>query len=362
MITPRPLERCDRLLVALPNWVGDVVLATPVLAAIRAQVPHARITYLLRKYVREIIAGGGWHDEERFWPARGDGALLAEWRLAAQLRDERHDAVLLLTNSFRSGLLAWLARIPRRVGYARDGRTWLLTDRLRPLKQAGVFVPASVLPYYCKIAEHVGFPVTDRRLRLGVTPEEDEAGRTLRRHYRFDDDRPYAIINPGAAFGAAKCWPAERFAALCDRIAFELDMKCVLVGAPGEAPLMRRIAEKATSPVLCCDQPGTTLGSLKPLIRDAALLVCNDTGPRHYGSAFGVPTLTIFGPTHQAWTDTDYADEIKLQIPVDCGPCQLPVCPLDHRCMTGISVDMVMESVRRLAAPRSKPATALHVT
>jgi heptosyltransferase-2 len=358
MITPRPLERCDRLLVALPNWVGDVVLATPVLAALRAHFLNARITLLLRKYVREIVAGGGWHDDERYWPDRRDGGLRAELNLARQLRDERYDAVLLLTNSFRSGLLAWLARIPRRVGYARDGRTWLLTDRLRPLKQGGAFVPASVLPYYCKIAEQVGCPVTDRRLRLGVTPDEDEAGRALRRHYRLDDGSPYAVINPGAAFGAAKCWPAERFAALCDRIAFELSMKCVLVGAPAEAALMRRIAEKATSPAICCLEPGTTLGSLKPLVRDSALLVCNDTGPRHYGNAFGVPTLTIFGPTHQAWTDTDYAGEIRLQIPVDCGPCQLPVCPLDHRCMTGISVDMVMEIVRRLALPRSVPAAA----
>lgn len=356
MSNPQALEPCDRLLVALPNWVGDVVLATPVLAALREHLRAARITFLMRPYVREIVAGAGWHDDECFWPDRRSGGTRAEWALARQIRAQQHDAILLLTNSFRSGLLAWLARIPRRVGYARDGRTWLLTDRLRPLKEDGAFVPASVLPYYCKIAEHVGCPVTDRRLRLSVTPEEDSAGGALRRHHRFGDGRPYAVINPGAAFGAAKCWPAARFAELCDRIAVELSYQCVVVGAPGEVALMRKIAQTATSSVVCCDQPGTTLGSLKPIIRDAALLVCNDTGPRHYGNAFGVPTLTIFGPTHQAWTDTDYAGEIKLQIPVDCGPCQLSVCPLDHRCMTGISVDMVMENVHRLAAARAGAA------
>ena len=359
MSSPRPLERCDRLVVALPNWVGDVVLATPVLAALREHFPSARITFLMREYVHEIVAGGGWHDAEVFWPERRAGRWRGEWELAREIRKERHDAILLLTNSFRSGLLAWAARIPRRVGYARDGRTWLLTDRLQPLKENGAFIPSPVLPYYCRIAEQIGCRVVDRRLRLAVTAEDEEARRVLSGHYRFGQGRPYAVINPGAAFGAAKCWPAQRFAELCDRIALELDFQCVVVGAPGETALMRSIAESATTAVICCDKPGTTLGSLKPIIRDAALLVCNDTGPRHYGNAFGVPTLTIFGPTHQAWTDTDYGGEIKLQVPVDCGPCQLKVCPLDHRCMTGISVDMVMDSVRRLATARvPAPANA----
>src|SRR5262245_36788154 len=123
MSSPRPLERCERLVVALPNWVGDVGLATPVLAALRARFPPSHIPFLMRKYVREIVAGGGWHDAECFWPERRGGVWGAEWNLARQLRAQQHDAILLLTNSFRSGLLAWLGQIPRRVGYARDGRT-----------------------------------------------------------------------------------------------------------------------------------------------------------------------------------------------------------------------------------------------
>lgn len=118
---------------------------------------------------------------------------------------------------------------------------------------------------------------------------------------------------------------------------------------------MRTIAGQAHTPVICCDQPGTTLGTLKVLARGAALLVCNDTGPRHYGSAFDVPTVTIFGPTHQEWTDTDYAGEIKLQVPVECGPCQLRVCPLDLRCMTGLTTDMVMHAVAAVLARRRGP-------
>lgn len=347
------LDNPARLLVAIPNWVGDVVLATPVFAALREHFKNSKITYFMRKYVRDVTDGGGWHDDEIYWPDKKAGGLLADRKLVRELRVGEFDAVLLLTNSFRSALVCYLARIPRRVGYARDGRTLLLTDRLKPLRANGSFVPASVLPYYIRIAERIGCPVQDCRLQLGITSAQEAEGASLKTHHKLNQGGPYAVINPGAAFGAAKCWPAERFAGLCDWLQETRGLRCVLVGARGEVPLLREIAKVAHSPVICCDDPGTTLGSLKPLIRDAALLVCNDTGPRHYGNAFNVPTLTMFGPTHQAWTDTDYTGETKLQIPVDCGPCQLRVCPLDHRCMTGISVELAAENVTQLLGRRS---------
>jgi heptosyltransferase-2 len=344
MTEPRGDESCRNILVVIPNWVGDVVLATPVLAALRAHFSRARITYLLREYVRDVVAGGGWHDAEVCWPRGRLGTL----GLVGRLRSERFDMALLLTNSFRSALVAWLARIPRRVGYARDGRSLLLTDRLTPLKRDGKFVPTPILSYYVKIAEWVGCSVTDRKLRLGITPEQERAGAALARHYGLDNGRRYAVVNPGAAFGAAKCWLPERFAEVCDRLGAELDLRAVIVGAPNEVPLMREIARRAKHDVVCCEDPGTTLGTLKVIVRGAALLVCNDTGPRHYGAAFDVPTATIFGPTHQEWTDTDYAGEVKIQIPVECGPCQLPECPLDLRCMTGVTVEMVMGRIHEL--------------
>ena len=129
----------------------------------------------------------------------------------------------------------------------------------------------------------------------------------------------------------------------------------MIVGAPNEIPLMREIRRLALSEPICCDDPGTTLGSLKVVIRDAKLLVCNDTGPRHYGNAFRVPTVTVFGPTHQEWTDHDYEGEAKVQVPVNCGPCQLPKCPLDLRCMIGVTTDLVMERINLLLGLEAVP-------
>lgn len=341
----------ERILVVLPNWVGDVVLASPVLAALRRRFARARVTFLLRAGLRDVVAGGGWHDAELRWPPRRLGASR---RLVGAIRRERFDVALLLTNSFRSAMIAWLAGVPRRVGYARDWRSWLLTDRLRPMRRAGAFVPVPMTAYYANIAERIDCPVTDLRLRLGVTAEDEAAAARLRAHHRLAPGEPYAVVNPGAAFGSAKCWPPERFAEACALLRERHGLRSVIVGSPGEAPLMRAIAAAARGAAVCCLEPGTTLGSLKPLIRDAALLLCNDTGPRHYGIAFGTPTVTIFGPTDPAWTATDSACEVRLREPVECGPCHLRECPLDHACMTRITSAAVLDAAERLLGRRDE--------
>lgn len=334
------------------------MLATPTLAAIRRHFRDSQITYLMRDYVREITEGCGWHDDEIYWPkSRGAGVIGATVSLARRIRTHRFELAILLTNSMRSALTVWLGGVRRRVGYARDGRSWLLTDRLYPLRRGGEYLPASVLPYYAKLAEHVGAKVDSMRLRLDVSPAQEQAGQALKRQYGLDA-MDYAVINPGAAFGAAKCWPVEHFAGLCDRLVDQQKLTPVIIGAPGEAALMRDIASRAKRNLVCCDKPHTTLGSLKVVIRDAKLLVCNDTGPRHYGNVFSVPTVTIFGPTHQEWTDTEYTGEIKLQKKVPCGPCQLRVCPLDLRCMTEMSVSDVMSAVREILGRSRKPPIA----
>lgn len=339
-----------RVLIVMPNWLGDVVLASPALAALRQGLPQTHITCLLRSPLHELLDGCGWHDEHLAWPAgRGLARELRAFELVRRLRRQRFDAAILLTNSFRSAWTVWCARIPRRVGFARDGRGWLLTDRLRPRRQAGVFVPYPVTRSYAELVAALGCETADLRLRLGVSDAQEQAGRRLLEHYRLSP-KSYAVFSVGAAFGAAKCWLAERFAAVCEHVRDVFRLAPVLVGAPSERPLMRRIAELARGGAVCCDAPFTTLGTLKVVIREARLLVCNDSGPRHIAGALAVPTVTVFGPTHPEWTATDNPHEVRLQARVPCGPCQLRVCPLDHRCMREVTVEQVTDAATRLLA------------
>jgi len=348
----RAHTQIERLLVVIPNWVGDVVLATPTLVALREHFRQAGITYLLRRYVAEVVEGADWYDELEYWPAPDDPARASTVTLVRRLRRGHFDLALLLTNSFRAALVAWLGRVRQRVGYARDGRGFLLTSKLKPLRKDGEYVPSPVLTHYAALAEHIGCPVRDRRLRLPISPRQCEEGEKLMQHYGLRNGVRYAIINPGTKFGSAKCWLPERFSEVCDLLVERWNLLPVVVGAPDERALMRRIAAGARRPVICADNPPTTLGSLKVLSAGATIHIGNDTGPRHYAIALGIPVVTIFGPTHQQWTDTGYEDEIKLQAKVPCGPCQLPRCPLDLRCMEAISAEMVMAAVETLLRGR----------
>jgi heptosyltransferase II len=342
-------EKISRLLVVLPNWLGDLVMATPTLAALRTGLPDTRISYLLKPPLEEIVAGGNWHDDVLAWPAeRGLSAIPATRGLICALASRKFDAAILLANSFRAALVTALARVPLRVGYAREGRGLLLTKPLKPPRRDGDFTPTPLSPYYAKLAECVACAPADLRSRLALSAEQESATQLLLAAHGLTAGR-YAVIAPGAAFGAAKCWLPQRFAEVARRVRESHALETAVVGAAREMPLLREIARLSDGAARVIENPGTTLGTLKGVLRGAALLVCNDSGPRHVGRAFDVPTLVIFGPTHQEWTRCEAGREIALQADVPCGPCQLRVCPIDHRCMTAITTDDVLAGIARLS-------------
>jgi len=350
----------SRLLIAMPNWVGDLTLATPALRAIRSLLPDAHIAALVRSHLREILDGGDWADEVILWrvektrPGRHRGFL----GLAQELREKRFDTAVLLTNSFRSALLARLAGIPRRIGYDRDGRGLLLTDKLLPDKSNGRYVPVPMVRYFNAIARYLGARNLPTRPELYTTPEEESAVDRLLDSLGVSARRPIVVINPGASFGSAKCWLPERFGEVGDALAAEFGAAVLISCGPKERDIAQAVAESMRSPGLLLDRPMLTLGPLKALIRRSHLLVTNDTGPRHFAIAFGVPVVTLFGSTDPQWTETNCPLERQIRVRVHCGPCMKRVCPLDHRCMTRITAPMVLAAARpllaeRLAAPTS---------
>lgn len=344
------------VLVVLPTWVGDFVMATPTLRAIRRRYADARITFLLEPNLTDLAAGGDWMDEHVEWPAKHRRRPWhREYRqLTADLRRRRLDLAILLSNSARSALVCYLGRVKRRIGYNRDGRGLLLTDRVAvPNRRNGKFVPLPIVEYYANLAEAIGCERPDDQLELFTTPACDRSVADRLADVGADDRHPLVVISPGASFGAAKCWLPERFAGVADRLVAASQATVIVTCGPGEEAIAGSVRTAMGERAVVFDDPRLTLGELKSLIKRSDLLICNDAGPRHFAKAFAVPVVTIFGPTHPTWTATSYRDERIARIEVECGPCQRRVCPLGHlKCMTGVTVDAVYNAAAELLDAR----------
>jgi heptosyltransferase-2 len=349
----------QKILVVQPSWVGDCVMATPTLRALREHYPDAQISYLLRRYVKPIYTGMPWAD--RLITYRTGKTKAKAGRgiidLAGRIRSGQFDMAILLPNSFKSALVCKLAKIPQVVGYERDGRSFLISDKLLPAKERGKFVPTPIVKYYMGLAQYLGARSRDLKMELFVTQAERVVAQEVLERAGLDRDierpgaaghGPLVILNPGAQYGDAKCWLPEHFAAVADRLIEENGATVLISGAPRERRILENVHRHMKHAAVDLVSKGLTLGALKEIVRRSDLMITNDTGPRHIAAAFGVPVVTIFGPTHPQWTEIDFPKERKVAVKVFCGPCQKKKCPLDHRCMTRISPSMVYETGVRL--------------
>lgn len=307
----------ERIVVVMPSWVGDVVMATPALRLLRDRRPGAHITALLRPGLVELLEGSTLVDAMETGDARGVFGPLAAGR---QIRRGRFHAALLLTNSFSTALATWLGMVPRRVGFDRDGRGLLLTDALRAPhdRQGWQVVPAVRYYMHAALAMLGGaraleyLPPTSlthaplgaaegTRLELSLSPVQASRARAVLERGGVAPDKPYALLNPGGN-NPAKRWPIERFARLADHLAASHGLQVLLNGSPGERDVVDAIAGACRSTPVRLTELGMTLGALKGVVRGARMMVTNDTGPRHIAGAFGVPLVSLFGPTDPRWT------------------------------------------------------------
>ncbi len=346
-----PVIDVRRLLVVMPTWLGDCVMAMPTLRALRGLYPDAQITALVGSAVRPIMDANPWINRtvtvRGKRKGRADGRRGGPIRLAARLAAGKFDTAVILPNSFRSALVTRMAKIPRRVGYDRDGRGVLLTDRLLARRTLQGFVPVPTRDYYLGLARYLGSVDPDPGMQLFTRPEHDVRADDLLRQGGFDPDagRKLVLLNPGANYGDAKMWEPERFAQVADRCAKELDAFVAVNGSPKERAILDRVIAAANTPIFDLSAAGMSLSLLKSVVKRASVMVTNDTGPRHIAAALGVPVVTIFGPTDPAWTEIGFEGERQVMVKVFCGPCQKKKCPLDHRCMTRIDADMVTTQV-----------------
>jgi len=313
----------------LPGWVGDVVMATPALRALRRFFHEGRLIGVMKPYVREVLAGADWFDT--IVPLQGT------WHTAWKLRRERLDLSILFPNSFRSAFVAWLAGRSRIVGYRRYGRGLLLSDPIEPERHAdGSLRIHPIIDAYNRLAEYVGCAPPGHDMELFTLAEDEARADAVWDRAGLHRYPEVVLLNPGAAFGASKYWPAEYFAQLARDLSQRRRCGVLVLCGPKERELASRIAAEAGDPAVraLADLPvPLSLGLSKALVRRCDLLVTTDSGPRHFAAAFDRPVVTLFGPTHIAWTETYHPRAIHLQKKVECGPCQQRVCRTDHRCM-----------------------------
>jgi heptosyltransferase-2 len=330
----------SRLLVRAPNWLGDVMLSLGAVRDLRRNFASARIEVLARPSVADVYKAVCEIDGLRLCPSFGEGVAAARG----------FEAALLLPNSFGSALQVWRAGIPERWGYARDGRSLLLTRRAR--------VPRAVLGfseayYYRALLAELGLAVSSELdLSLACLPEWRERGQTL---LRDADER--IGLNPGAAFGSAKRWLPERYAAVADALAESRSAQVVILGSNTERALAETIAATMRHParILCGE---TSLPELIGVLASLRLLVTNDSGPMHVAAALGVPVVAIFGPTD--WRETAPRGQHcrVVREGAECAPCKLRECPIDHRCMTGVDVARVLATCEDLLATTAAERSA----
>jgi heptosyltransferase-2 len=333
----------SRIVVRVPNPLGDQIMATAALDALRKRFPKAWIAGHGSGIARQLCAGMDCFDEFLV-----SGRKESAWRQAALLRKGRFDLCVLFTGSFRSALPPFLARIPRRVGYRWSGRSLLLTERWPRPRPGGKAQPYPTKQFYLDLVAKLGATEAGRA-RLALT--EEETSRAAAWMKREGLSEPILSMCVGAAFGPSKIWPAGNFAVVADAMAERHGARVVLLCAPGEQEIALEVKAAMKTRVVDTWTDPLDVGMLKAVIARSRLLLTNDTGPRHIAACFRVPVVCLMGPTSPVYTEADAEGQAILRREdVACSPCHLPVCPIDHRCLTWIQPQDALAAVERLWA------------
>ncbi|MBS0604891.1 MAG: lipopolysaccharide heptosyltransferase II [Verrucomicrobia bacterium] len=342
------------IIVRMPNWIGDLVMATPILSDLRRAYPKARITAMCRSPICELLKEDPEIDELFcFSKASGFGRRAERRSIIEKLRRGNYDLGILLTHSFSSAWWFWLGKVQNRLGYECNGRKLLLTHSL-PFPEK--IQRQHLVVTYKMLLEPLGLPVSDAPPRLYLSSKEINDAKVLLRQHGIPDGALVVGINPGATYGSAKCWLPERFREVTDKLLKDKEIYIVYFGDQATANLVKEICAGLPSRVV--NLAGmTSLRELSSLISACDVILTNDSGPMHIADALGTPIVALFGSTSEIVTGP-YRSGTLIHKHVECSPCYQRTCPIDFRCMKRIEADEVYEAIIKiLGAKRSK----LHV-
>lgn len=320
-----------KLVIRMPNWLGDLVMATPILRDVRQKYPKAHITAMCQSNVAPLL-----HANPHL-----DGVLAFSHADKSQaikaLRKGRFDLGILLTNSLSSAWLFWRGGVKKRIGFISDGRRLLLNNPVPMPKERG---QEHLVTTYKRLLSP---PLSDSSPELFVTPEEKEA---VLKKFCLSENSKIIGVNPGAAYGPAKCWLPDRFRAVTEKLLEDEQNTLLYVGDPASSGLIQEICRDLPSRVI--DLSGkTTLRKLIALIERCDVFLTNDSGPMHIAAALKTPLVALFGSTNDVATGP-YKHGTVIHKHVHCSPCYLRTCPTDFICMKSIEVEEVHQAVKHL--------------
>ena len=345
-----------KILVRATNWVGDAVMSIPALQALRDRFPEAHIAILAREWVAGLYAGEPFCDEvipydlPKGWKGLGE-----KWALASELRRRKFNCAILFPNAFESAALTRAAGVPVRIGYDRDARGWLLTHPI-PVPEPDE-TPRHQRFYYLELLKRAGLIESyalDGGIRLAGANAAAERGR--RRFHEAAILGPVVGVSPGAAFGGAKRWLPERFAEAALQVARERNAAIAIFGSKEELAICETVQQRiAAAGHLCMNFAGaTSLAEFIELAAACEIYLTNDSGPMHVAAALGVPTVAVFGATDPKATGPSGPLSRVVREHVACSPCLKRECPIDHRCMTGVSAKRVAQAALSLVEVEKK--------
>ncbi len=336
-----------KILIRATNWLGDAIMALPALRAIRGRFPDAKISILARPYVADTYRGQSICDELISYDPKGVHAgISGRERLAQDLRVQNFEVALLLQNAFDAAWIAWRAGIPERVGYARDGRSLLLTKKI-PVPKLGE-IPAHEQFYYLELLRRAGWINSLPGESFITLDVSEDRRRQAEKTLSSAGARPNAAriaIGAGASYGSAKCWPPDRFADFVNRFRLHTDADVILFGTAAEQKVSDTIAAGIRGPSISLVGK-TAIAALPALLSRCQLFVGNDSGAMHVAAAVGLPVVAIFGPTDPHGTAPITPRCTVVQEKPYCSPCFLRTCPIDHRCMTSVRPEAVEAAAR----------------
>jgi heptosyltransferase II len=330
-----------KIIVRGTNWIGDAVMQIPALRRLKRMFGEAHLTLATRAWAQGIFQDADFIDD--FLIIEPGESIFQQ---ARKWRQGKFDLAVLFTNSFQTALVAKLGRVKTRFGYAHEGRSFLLTN---PIKKPAWKNEKHEIHYYLNLVSAVETSYgglnegPEPQFGLTVSKTRKDEARQILAQNGVDLSKKLIAFCPGSTNSRAKRWPSERYAHLNDRLQKELKANIILLGDRSEFEVCNEVSENSKiKPINLTGK--TSLAESTAILSLCDLLISNDTGPAHISAALGTNTIVIFGPTNPATTHPIGAEIIRKE--VDCSPCMLRDCPIDHRCMTRISADEIFEKSR----------------